>query len=349
MTREPIDATMPFRVISQPIDTANGLARVDGDQGQAELRTLIYSILAELRPREREAIELSFRHDLHDNDLAIALGVSWSRAHALAARARARLEEALVALHIALTRRQACPVLGELLADWDGRLTEETRDLVGWHIEQCQACANHGRGALRPAAFSRLLPLAPLPPELREQVLSRCSSTAEDAVAYRRRVARRAESTWFASFSQPISWKLGQHPGQSRSGDRRHGRRAVGRGGGERHAAHLRGLPRRACPGGSAKRQDLLEQSRGATAAPPRPRTAAATTGRREPSHRQAVPDLRAARVCASLPRPTVAVAVALAQAVEVTQAVDRPSPRPRTQDLRRPLRLTVTVSVETP
>ena len=169
MISQPSDATMPFRVISQP---AHGPAHVNGDQGQAELRSLIYSILAGLKPREREVIELSFRHDLHDDDLAIALGVSSSRAHALAARARGRLEEALGVLHIALTGREACPVLGELLADWDGQLTEQTRDLVVWHIEECQTCAHHGWGALRPAAFSRLLPLAPLPPELREQVLS---------------------------------------------------------------------------------------------------------------------------------------------------------------------------------
>ena len=135
--------------------------------------------------------------------------MSGSRAHALASRARGRLEEALSALHIALTRREACPVLGELLADWDGQLTEQTRDLVVRHIEECQTCAHHEWGALRPAAFSRLLPLAPLPPELREQVLSLCTSTAEDAVAYRRRVARHAKWIWSARFSQAIrqvSW-----------------------------------------------------------------------------------------------------------------------------------------------
>jgi hypothetical protein len=100
-------------------------------------------------------------------------------------------------------------VVGELLADWDGELTEQTRDLVAWHIEQCQTCANHGRGALRPTALSGLLPLAPLPTELRARVLSRCSSTDADAVAYRQRVVRRAESTWLAMGSQAIrrmSW-----------------------------------------------------------------------------------------------------------------------------------------------
>jgi hypothetical protein len=202
----PFDATVPFHVISHPTYVP---AHVNGDRGQAELRSLISSILAGLKPREREVIELSFRHDLHDNDLAIALGVSSRRAHALASHARGRLEEALRALHVALTRRDACPVLGELLADWDGQLTEQTRDLVVRHIEECQTCAHHEWGALRPTAFSRLLPLAPLPPELREQVLSLCTSTAEDAVAYRRRVARHAEWIWFARFSHAIrqvSW-----------------------------------------------------------------------------------------------------------------------------------------------
>ena len=200
------DATMQFRVVSEPDDATNGPADVDGYLGQAELRALIRSVLAALKPREREVIELSFRHDMNDDDLAIALGVSLSRAHALASRARGRLEKSLGALRTALAGREACPVVGELLADWDGQLTEQTRDLVAWHIEQCQTCANRGRSALRPTALSGLLPLAPLPPELREQVLSCCSSTDEDVVAYRRLVVRRAESTWLAIFSQAIRW-----------------------------------------------------------------------------------------------------------------------------------------------
>jgi len=202
----PSDASMPFRVISH---SARGPAQVNGNRGQAELRSLISSIQAGLKPREREVIELSFRHDLDDNDLAIALGVPQRRAHALASLARSRLEEALSALHVALTRREACPVLGELLADWDGQLTEETHDVVVWHIEECQTCARHEWGAMRPAAFSRLLPLAPLPHGLREQVLSLCTSTAEDAVAYRRRVVRHAEWIWFSRFPRAIrqvSW-----------------------------------------------------------------------------------------------------------------------------------------------
>jgi RNA polymerase sigma factor (sigma-70 family) len=199
---QPSDTMMAFRVVSES-------AQANGNQGQAELRSLIHSILAGLKPREREVIELTFRHHLGEDDLAIALDVSPSRARALATQARDRLEEDLRALHIALTGREACPELGELLANWDGQLTEDKRDLVVWHIGECQTCARHGWGALRPAAFSRLLPLDPLPPELRAQVLSACGSTAADAVAHRRRVARRAERVWLARLSMAfrhVSW-----------------------------------------------------------------------------------------------------------------------------------------------
>jgi hypothetical protein len=110
-------------------------------------------------------------------------------------------------------------VLGELLADWDGQLTEQTRDLVVWHIGECRTCVRRGWGAMRPAAFSRLLPLAPLPQELRQQVLRLCTSTTKDAVAYRRRVVRRAERIWSARLSlaiRHVSWSgIRAHPGMA--------------------------------------------------------------------------------------------------------------------------------------
>ncbi len=196
------DATMQFRVISETAGATDGIADFNGYLGEAELRVLIRSVLADMKPREREVVELSFRHELFDNDLAVALGLSVSKAQALAARTRGRLEKSLAALRTALAGRQACPVMGELLADWDGQLTEQTRDLVAWHMEQCQICVNRARGTLRPTVLRALLPLPPLPPELRAKVLNLCTSTAEDAVAYRRRVVRRAESTWAALFSQ---------------------------------------------------------------------------------------------------------------------------------------------------
>jgi RNA polymerase sigma factor (sigma-70 family) len=196
------DTTMQFRVISEPVDSTDGVADFSGYLGQAELRELIRSTLADMKPREREVVELSFRHELNEDDLGIVLGLSGSRAQHLAAGTRGRVEKSFGVLRAALAGRQACPVMGELLADWDGQLTEQTRDLVTWHIEQCQVCVNQAGGALRPTVLSGLMPLPALPPELRKEVLNLCSSGAEDAVANRRRVVRRAESTWVALSSQ---------------------------------------------------------------------------------------------------------------------------------------------------
>ena len=181
------------------------LPDIRSDLEPAELLSLIRGILAELPPREREVIELSLRHNLHDDDLAEALEMSASRAHALTERARGRLEKALGALLVARIGLQACPELGTLLGDWDGRLTEETRDLIARHVEQCDTCAGRRQGTLRQAALSGLQPLVPLPPGLREQVLKLCSSATPDVVAYRQHATRRAESVWRARVSQVIT------------------------------------------------------------------------------------------------------------------------------------------------
>ena len=194
----PNDATIRFRAIRQPIV-------VNSEPAQTDLPAQVRAILAELEPRDREVIELYFKHGLDDTDLAIALGVSRSKAHALASRARGRLEEALAALLVARTGREACPELDTLLTEWDGQLTEKTRDLLSGHIEACENCAAHKTGAVRTAAISELLPLAEPPPGLREQVLMMCFSTAPDAVAYRRRTVRHAESIWSAWFLPTIS------------------------------------------------------------------------------------------------------------------------------------------------
>src|SRR5580698_452455 len=148
------------------------------ERRDAEVRRMIRATLAELKPREREIIELSLRHDLNDADLAVVLDVSWNRAHALAERARHHLEKALAVLVIARTGRQNCPPLDELLTGWDGRLTGQARAAIGQHIEHCETCTARTRGALRPDELFRLLPLPALPLGLRTPTLA----VAADAI-----------------------------------------------------------------------------------------------------------------------------------------------------------------------
>lgn len=166
--------------LSPAADLAGQPAAGRRDAEPAELRRLIRATVDGLNAGDREVIELSLGHDLSDSDLAVVLGMPGSRAHAQASRARGQLDKALGMLLIARTGRKACPALDELLADWDGRLTSQTRSLISRHIEQCQACAGRRPGALRPQALSGLLPLATLPPGLREQVLGLCDGIPRD-------------------------------------------------------------------------------------------------------------------------------------------------------------------------
>lgn len=165
-------------------DADNAAADVSHTAERAEVRRLIRAALAGLKPAEREVIELGIRHGLDDTEIAAVLGVSWSRAHALSTHARAQLEKTLGAMLIARTGRKACLALNGLLADWDGQLTMQMADMVGKHVDECETCASHKHGGLRPEVLAGLLPLAPLPPVLREQVLLRASTkTSTDTTA----------------------------------------------------------------------------------------------------------------------------------------------------------------------
>ena len=106
--------------------------------------------------------------------------------------------------------------------------------------------------------------------------------------------------------------ELGQHRSQSRNGDRRRGHCAVGRGGRERRAAHVRWLQASPCPGRSAGRPDVLEQ----------PRDQAART-RLRLRRREAVPDLQPALSLRTALGPVVAVVLASAVAVVLGSAVE--------------------------
>jgi RNA polymerase sigma factor (sigma-70 family) len=201
-----------------------GFAEVADEQGQpaetgaqAEVRRLILATLADMKPHEHEVIELSVRHNLDEAELAAVLGVSWSRAHTLVSQARDHLEKALDALLIARTGRESCRELAALLAGWDGRLTVETGRLTARHVEHCDTCASHRHGALRPEVLSRLLPLAELPPGLREPVLERAGQSA--AGGSRGPLARRAAalgSTGFRRTLGLLSWNtIRANPGRA--------------------------------------------------------------------------------------------------------------------------------------
>ena len=91
-----------------------------------------------------------------------------------------------------------------MLADWDGRLTIPTLNLVSRHIEQCEACTQRRRGTLRPEALARLLPRPALPPGLREQVLEFCPP--DEVIADRRPLTQGAPSPLVAKSPRAAEW-----------------------------------------------------------------------------------------------------------------------------------------------
>ncbi len=196
------------------LDEAAGLAgrsAVAGDDAErAELRGCVRAAMDGLRPGEREVIELGFRHDLSGADLAAVLGVSRNQAHAVASRARGRLEREAGVLLVARTGRWACPALDLMLYDWDGRLTAPVRKQVARHAGQCDACAYRRRSALRPAVLDGMAPLAAFPRGLREKVLRLCAGDSLPARAYREEVRQRAGPFAANGFPQQVRQPRGR-------------------------------------------------------------------------------------------------------------------------------------------
>ncbi len=172
---------------------------------RAELRDLVRSAVAGLNPGDRDVIELNIRHDLDGADLADALGVELNQAHALQSRARSQLERSLGALLVARSGRESCPELAGMLEDWDGQLTVLLRKRVSRHIERCEACGARKRRELNPAALLSLLPVAILPPGLREHVLRLVADVSPGAGEYRDHVARQAGPFRANGFPVPAS------------------------------------------------------------------------------------------------------------------------------------------------
>jgi RNA polymerase sigma factor (sigma-70 family) len=171
-------------------DVTDESADVPLDAERAELRALIGAALGGLGPAEREVLELQLRQGLDGGEVAAVLGVSRNHAHALLSRARDQLHTALGVLLVARTGRQDCPVLADMLRDWDGHLTVLTRKRINRHTERCPVCADRRRRELAPATLLGVAPLLTLPalrmsmPQwLRDHVLHAAASRLGDAGA----------------------------------------------------------------------------------------------------------------------------------------------------------------------
>src|SRR5580700_824193 len=187
-------------------DVTDTSADVSGEAERDELRALLRSAVRGLNSGEQDLIELQLRQGLDAAEIAAVLGVSRNHAHALLSRTRDQLEISLGALLVARSGREDCAALNTMLTDWDGQLNVLMRKRINRHIGNCPVCAERKKRELAPALLLGLaaLPIAAVPPGLREQVLRLASSNTPDAAAHRASVAQRTAPFGHHGFPKPL-------------------------------------------------------------------------------------------------------------------------------------------------
>lgn len=146
-----------------------------------ELAELVAQAEGGLSDRDRDVLNLAYRHGLTGSELAQALDVSNDSAKKMVQRLRDTVEKSLGALLVvrqAKSGRNDCPEMAAIVAGWDGQFTILLRKRVSRHIEFCPNCdAERGR-LVNPRALLGAAPvLIPAPHWLRENTLTQVRLT----------------------------------------------------------------------------------------------------------------------------------------------------------------------------
>ena len=167
---------------------------VAGTTGETVL--ILRAALDRLSERDREVLNLTFRHRLNEADLAAVIGVPPRRARALLSEASLNFDHSapVVAVLRAAVRegRARCPELTDMLKGRDLAtfpLTPQFASKLARHLESCAACAlSRGDRAFSAEQISEI-PLAIPPGRLRLRI----SRTALAVGSYRRTIASRPD------------------------------------------------------------------------------------------------------------------------------------------------------------
>ena len=176
------------------------------DDARVQPLDLVRAAIIGLPAEDQEIIELSLRHQLTGPDLADVLGMPRDYADGLVSRARAHLDTALGALVVARVGRKACPDLESLVTGADGTTSARLRQQVTAHIEGCPVCSRRKRQVLGPVLKLGFIPLGPIPPELRDQVLDLATDPDPAAAAERAAICARAGT--FGAYGFPEAYAI---------------------------------------------------------------------------------------------------------------------------------------------
>ncbi|GAA2599038.1 sigma-70 family RNA polymerase sigma factor [Actinomadura fulvescens] len=181
----------------------------DGDLSEeqlarrAERRALAHSALGALSGRQREAIDLSVRHELDAADMAGIFGLSLGETELLLAEAETDLEAALRAALIAQNHWEDCPSVSALTETWP--LPPPIAQSLVRHVATCPTCGPRETPRLPADRLMAVLPIAAIPGDLRLDVLT--AATSPDRADTRRGVAALLEP--FDERGWPVPYQPG--------------------------------------------------------------------------------------------------------------------------------------------
>ncbi len=185
------DPELPEERRPAPEETDDAFVDAEERLRRDETRRLVFSAMAGLAGRHREAVDLSIRHELSAEEIAGVLGVPSQRAVELVTEARDELDNALAASIIARTGRADCPSVAALADRHEWPLpTDICRKLIR-HIDSCPVCRERRKRKVSTNRLMQVMPVAAVPADLRMAVLSLAS--APDRNEDRYLIAQRAE------------------------------------------------------------------------------------------------------------------------------------------------------------
>jgi RNA polymerase sigma factor (sigma-70 family) len=154
-----------------------------------EQRLLAHSALAALTGKQREAVDLSVRHELDAEDIAGIFSMTTPQATKLLGEAKADLTKALAAAIIGRTGQEDCPSVAALVDGWP--LTPEVSRKLVRHVEACPTCGERRSRRVSMNRLLQVLPVAAIPADLRLDIIT--VATAPDRNETRMNIAHRAE------------------------------------------------------------------------------------------------------------------------------------------------------------
>ncbi|MBO2465868.1 RNA polymerase sigma factor [Actinomadura violacea] len=208
----------PNRHVGQEAPEADDDLSAEQLARREERRLLAHSALAALSGRQREAIDLSVRHELDEVDLSGVFGIPLEETLEIVERSRIGLDAAIRAALIAQNHWKDCPSVSALTESWP--LAPQTASSLVRHVASCPVCAELETPPLPADRLLSVLPIAAIPADLRLDVLT--AATAEDRAGNRRAIA-----AWTEPFDE-YGWPLPYEPTPARAKDRGTGGRRRG-------------------------------------------------------------------------------------------------------------------------